>query len=142
MSTEEPVIVNEPEPEPAPPQDDPEPPPADDNEPHLFDFVLEKAMKAIKDREINATTMLSIIVILMQIVDSYKTKPPLPGTEKKDLVIRVLNKIIESRDLSDEDEASIKFIVSKLAPQLIDTIIDASKNKFNLNKNGGCCTIV
>lgn len=113
-----------------------------EEEPNLFDIVLDGAMKKIRSGDLDEDLILDCIIIVMELVDQYSKNDPVPGPRKKDIVLKVINTIIDEK-VKDQDKAvKIKFLVSTLGARFIDNTISASNGKFKFGKKGGCCTIV
>ena len=85
----------------------------------------------IKDDSINVNNLLDLAVTGMEAVEDITT---LSGSEKKELVIMVIQKLIKESDILDDDKKSLLGTITDIIPKAIDIIIQISKGKTNLNK--------
>lgn len=86
--------------------------------------------------EVNGKNILTnpagVVADAMSVVD----KEDIPGSDKKSIVIEAL-KLIIGRFVTDE---AIAKVIVELLPSMIETIIDVSKNIYEINKKEKCCT--
>ena len=82
------------------------------------------------DTKITLSNIVKIITQCMKIVQTFKK---LNGTEKKDLVIDVVQKLIRDSDHNEKLEDALIEILEKIGHPMIDAVIIASKGKFFRN---------
>jgi len=99
-----------------------------DNE--LIRKVYDDAKVAFGSEQLNASTVITLSVRLMELVEKL---PNIDGPEKKRIVIEVAKMIVNDSDLSDEDKANVNLIIDLTLPMVIDSIISASRGQFTLN---------
>ena len=87
---------------------------------------------------LSAGTIIMIMVDLMKIVDTY---PNLNGSQKKQLVLEVLNLVIDELPMSQDEQSGLKHLVEKTLPTVIDVVIDIDKKKLKI-KIQKCCNFV
>lgn len=87
---------------------------------------------------LSAGTIIMIMVDLMKIVDTY---PNLNGSQKKQLVLEVLNLVIDELPMSEDEQEGLKQLVEKTLPTVIDVVIDIDKKKLKI-KIQKCCNIL
>lgn len=111
----------------------------------LIAEVYNTATSGIRQRRLSAGTIISISAQLMQIVEQY---PALSGTQKKEVVIAVIHKIIAASDLTDQEKMDLTFIVDTLLDVTINFIIRAYNGEIPFINNiaakvnkcwGKCC---
>jgi len=98
---------------------------------HLVDELFESLVDAVGDEEINAGSIITIASLAMVIVERQRH---LSGDDKKALVIELLHKLVNSRDMSSKEKRKINLVIDATVPSVIDTIIDASKGGLDVNK--------
>ena len=96
-----------------------------------IDKLYKLAKKWIKNNsEINFSNISSFTIHLMELVqDIIKKKNN--GSYKKDLVLKVLKKIIDEMEM-EKDKASL--LLETIIPNLIDQIVLVSRGDINFNK--------
>lgn len=114
-------------------------PPTNDPQPTIYDILLMQVKESIKSKKINQSTIISIIVIAMQLINKNNS---ITGYEKKQLVLQVIKEVINTQDSLDQtDKMSLNILVDTVGSNMIDNLIAASKGKLNLKKNNKCCII-
>ena len=98
--------------------------------------AIEELYNIIYNKNISSKNILTYVVLLMKIMDSYKT---LKNVDKKKIVIFVINKFIDY-NITDVTEAKmLSSFVNKLLPNIIDTICKIDKREILIkNKLSGC----
>nr|QBK86362.1 MAG: uncharacterized protein LCMAC102_01570 [Marseillevirus LCMAC102] len=110
--------------------------PSSDIQPQ-FDEIYSKVLKTIKTKNIQVSDLVIIATSAMTIVQKY---PILTGTEKKTLVIDIIQKIINKTDLLPENQKQpASFFIEFTLPTLIDTIVSAYNHDIDLKKLGVGC---
>jgi len=87
-----------------------------------LDKLVDEISGMVAEEQVTTLNVLSICIHLMQIVERY---PNLSGPEKKDLVIRVLTKVITDKG---GDMA-----IMALVPSFIDSAISIEKDKIHIS---------
>lgn len=95
------------------------------------------------ENNLNTLNIVTIIVTLMQIVDKFKD---VKGPQKKVVIITVLDKYVrESMDATKEETKSIRLIIDKTIPTLIDTLISVDKKTLSIKRRNYirylCCCL-
>lgn len=88
---------------------------------------------------IDENNVIDYVLRVMTLVEQNKS---LSGFEKKAVVIEVLTKLVDlTSNLNDNSKASLKIIIKVVVPNVIESLISASKGITSLNKkkNGGGC---
>ena len=87
----------------------------------------------------------SVIIMITTAMVEVEKITSLTGPQKKELVIHVIGRLIDEIPSNQEDKAAIKSAFVLFAPSIIDTIVAASRGKYNLNlasrTKKGCCII-
>jgi len=100
----------------------------------IFNDVYDEAEKIVNDEPLTTKNVISLVTKIMQLVEKING---MDGEAKKALVIDVLVKVFETSNLDVETEESISNLIEYSLPDLIDTIIAASKHQFDLNSTVG-----
>ena len=104
-----------------------------------FDKCYSTILKTINTK-ITLSNIVKIITQCMKIVQTFKK---LNGTEKKDLVIDVVQKLIRDSDHNEKLEDALIEILEKIGHPMIDAVIVATKGRFfrnfNFNKLKALC---
>ena len=99
-------------------------------------FIVDVESKAIVEsiaetlENFSLDKLMDILPRLILHVENYKN---LSGLEKKNLVIRMLNHIIDITDCSGDDDIWDP-IVKRLVPSIIDSMIKVENKKLRLKK--------
>ena len=104
----------------------------------MIENFAQTLIESFKDKHIDENNIIDFVVKAMMLVETHKK---LSGQNKKNVVIKMLLRLIELTTLDENRKSSLKFLIENLAPNMIDTIVSASKGVLNLNKNGKkfCC---
>jgi hypothetical protein len=111
----------------------------------LVQEVYHTATNGIRQRRLSAGTIISIGSQLMQIVEQY---PQLSGTQKKEVVISVIHKIIEASDLTSQEKEDLTFVVDTVLSLVVNFIVKAYNGEIPFVNNivekvtncfGKCC---
>lgn len=97
----------------------------------------------IQSNGLTSENLLYIITNLMHMTGQYKT---LSGTEKKEIVVLLINQVIDETDMEKVNKDILKLMMITVVPGAIDTIIDVSKGGYKFKDNTkllsiltGCC---
>lgn len=98
--------------------------------------AIQELYNTIYNKNITSKNILTYVILLMKLMDTYKT---IENVNKKKLVIFVITKFIQY-NVSDVNEAKLlNSFVEKLLPNLIDTICKIDKREILIkNKIKGC----
>lgn len=104
----------------------------------MIENFAQTLIESFKDKHIDENNIIDFVVKAMMLVETHKK---LSGQNKKNVVIKMLLRLIELTTLDENRKSSLKFLIETLAPNMIDTIVSASKGVLKLNKNGKkfCC---
>ena len=72
-----------------------------------------------------------IVLVLPELIKHVEKIKELSGLQKKDLVIKLLNKVIDKTDLPGDDNI-LDPILKSMVPNMIDTLIKVDKNQIKL----------
>jgi hypothetical protein len=98
--------------------------------------IVETFVDAI-DGDFDMDTVMELVPKLIKHVQSYNK---FTGPQKKKLVIKMLNHIIDITDTPYVDDATWDPIMKKLVPKLIDTLVEVNNGKLVLKKRK--CTLL
>lgn len=99
----------------------------------LVSTLINQVEASIKDGEVNAVNLLPLCILTMQLAE----RTTLKGTDKKQLVMIIMNKLVEKY------KGNIALL--GLLPVFIDKAIALDKDQFHIQeriKNSNCCVIV
>lgn len=104
----------------------------------IIENFAQTLIQSFKDKHIDENNIIDFVVKAMMLVEIHKK---LSGQDKKVVVIKMLLRSIELTTLDENRKSSLKLLIETLVPNMIDTIVSASKGVLNLNKNGKkfCC---
>lgn len=104
----------------------------------MIENFAQTLIESFKDKHIDENNIIDFVVKAMMLVETHKK---LSGQDKKNIVIKMLLRLTELTTLDENKKSSLKFLIETLTPNMIDTIVSASKGVLNLNKNGKifCC---
>ena len=94
-----------------------------------FENEIAQIKELFKYRELNAGSMSLLLMKVMGAVDKCKK---LSELEKKGLIIRTVNKLIE--DIIPGEDVPIELILKQMVPDLIDNIYEYTRVKNCLPK--------
>ena len=103
-------------------------------------FVVDVESKAIVESMVEALDnfsvdkLMDVLPKLISHVENYKN---LSGSEKRTLVIKMLNHIIDITDCPGDDEIWDP-IVKRLVPSIIDSLIKVENKQLKLRKKPKC----
>ena len=116
----------------------PTPTPANANTENKVEVTLDIESKAIVETFVDAiegdfdlNSVMELVPKLMKHVQSYKK---FTGPQKKKLVIKMINHIIDITDTPCVDDATWDPIMKQLVPKLIDTLVEVNNGKLVLKK--------
>lgn len=95
----------------------------------IINEVKTQTLEFVKFIDINTKNLNKVVVHCMELVDKYKI---INGEEKFHIVVKIMDEIVNTLDIEDEDKENIKLLL----PNTIETISKVSKSGFNVkNKN-------
>ena len=92
--------------------------------------IVETFVDAIEG-DFDLNSVMELVPKLMKHVQSYKK---FTGPQKKKLVIKMINHIIDITDTPYVDDATWDPIMKQLVPKLIDTLVEVNNGKLVLKK--------
>ena len=92
--------------------------------------IVETFVDALEG-DFDLNSVMELVPRLMKHVQNYKT---LTGPQKKKLVIKMINHIIDITDTPYVDDATWDPIMKQLVPKLIDTLVEVNNGKLVLKK--------
>jgi hypothetical protein len=95
-----------------------------------IDIISSKVIQLFKNREINSTNWMMLVINVMQCVEDVVD---LNGNEKKELAIEVIIKIIPELNKKN-NEIVDKLLNRESLTSTIDLVISTSKGQLDLNK--------
>lgn len=98
--------------------------------------IVETFVDALEG-DFDLNSIMELVPRLMKHVQSYKS---LTGPQKKKLVIKMINHIIDITDTPYVDDATWDPIMKQLVPKLIDTLVEVNNGKLVLKKRK--CTLL
>lgn len=108
----------------------------------LYPIEVEALYSAIKNHcqksDIDTTTIVSITITLMQVIESYKK---LTGNQKKSIVLHTLQKYVNDEVVNLNNKIKILSFINKLLPPIIDTFISIDKQDIQIAIKS-CCNLV
>jgi hypothetical protein len=85
-----------------------------------------------KTKAVNASNIIILVTLLIKCVENLcKDKS---GTYKKDLVLKVLTKVVSESDLEPDAKASLMILIQTSIPVMIDTMISIAHENIDLGK--------
>lgn len=97
--------------------------------------IYDQIATAIRGRSITASNVVAIATQCMVLVQTY---PMLSGSEKKQIVLTVLHKLVDEAKLPESDASTIHVLIDTVVSSAIDAIKDAFKHKINLDSPASC----
>jgi len=108
------------------------------------DIVAEKVRAEMRKQKIciSKSTIIGVMRIAMEVIEGE----PVKGSMQKDLAISVIGDIVDNSSLDNDEKQLCRMLVDGgLLSDTIDTIIDATRGKLNINKvksiGARCCVI-
>jgi len=111
----------------------------------IFNILYKEVLSTIHKDSLGVSDLIPIATKIMELVQA---QPRLSGSNKKELVLSIINKIIISSGLvPPESQLMCQTITSTVLPIAIDTIVNAYQGKINLSKPSesgktNCCEIM
>ncbi len=107
------------------------------NDKSLVDSLYDQVLSHIRSKQIKVRDLVVIATKAMELVQKV---PELTGSERKNIVIDVVVKIVDDSNLlSGEDEAAALMFIEMTLPTLIDTVVNAYKKHIDLKKIKTSC---
>lgn len=85
-----------------------------------------------EDLVVNSTSVVRLCWIAMELAEK---NIHLSGSQKKDLVLFLLNSLVDDKVEVVTEKLLLKQIINRVVPALIDTIVDVDKRKMKLKSN-------
>lgn len=107
------------------------------NDVNQVEILRLEIKKILNGEKMSASNVMFILVSLMQTVESFNN---LKGVNKKHLILSVLNKYIEEEVEDEDEERTLKLLVSMTLPSAMDMLVSIDKKelKIKLSKLCGC----
>tara|TARA_A100001015_G_C14991058_1_gene713977 strand:- start:405 stop:1400 length:996 start_codon:yes stop_codon:yes gene_type:complete len=105
----------------------------------IVDSLVDRCVTIIRVNQYDAENVIInipiIVGMIMSIVENYKN---LSGTEKKNVVVKVIKNLIGSRiptfiDLNESHNKKLELVV-QIVPSIIDVLIDVANGRYNINE--------
>lgn len=100
-----------------------------------IDFCFQKILSLYKDKELSVSDWIALVTSIMEIVEDV---PDLSGPEKKELVIAVTSKTIDTLVKDEDTKRELQYLLNSSVPFFIDVIVMATKKILNINKIKKC----
>jgi hypothetical protein len=84
---------------------------------------------SITHKQLSLSNIIPIGSMVMQIVEEY---PQLPGSQKKEVVISVMHKLINDSNLSESTKATLNVIIDTVLAKTIDFVVSAARGEIEL----------
>ena len=98
--------------------------------PPIVKTIVDTVLKRFGDRTVNPQTLMTLVKYTMEVVEATKMK----GSEQREMVINVVEKIVRDAPISDEREKlCLDMISSGVLGQTIDLVVDATNGHLNVN---------
>jgi len=113
-----------------------------DNFVNITERIYKELKRLIGNENLSHSNVIPILLNLMQVVEHYSL---LSGMQKKTLVLKVLDHLIEDQFDDKQEVDKMKLLVQMTLPTVIDTIISIDKKKLQINTKKGirklfaCC---
>lgn len=89
--------------------------------------AIRTLYNSISGKEINSGNIMNYIIYLMKIIDTFNN---VNNTDKKKLVLFVINKFIDINISEENEVAVLKGFVSNVLPHLIDTLVSLDNKEI------------
>lgn len=81
----------------------------------------------------NKKELFAVLVKIMEIIEKYEDAET--GTEKKELALNVLNELIKSAPIGNDDKALLEALINdETVSDTIDIIVKVAKGEFEISK--------
>lgn len=103
--------------------------------------LYKKSREFLADGELSQSEIIRLLPLIMRGVEEYKG---LSGSDKKKIVISVLEKLIDAKVKDKEVSDMLKLLVHTTVPTLIDTLVSIDKKELRIKLQKGlkrifCC---
>jgi hypothetical protein len=109
------------------------------------DDIIQRnhSTKEIKCSIIEEKEIMKLSTIAIQLVEFYELK----GTQKKEVVLSIVETYVDKFILNLDLVKSLKKYIKETIPTFIDIVVDSSKGAYNINKmikkgEDGCCCVI
>lgn len=96
--------------------------------------LIYNQIKEWVDKTKKPTTANIIVLVTLLIKCVEKIAGDKDGSYKKDLVLKVITKVVKESELQEEEKNIIMMFVENSVPIMIDTMIGIAKNNIDLGK--------
>lgn len=97
---------------------------------HLVDTTYNLVKERLGDINVGSSTLLTILRVVMEVVEGSE----ITGSERKQLAITLIKKLVEAAGLGAEELAlCTSMIDGGIIANTIDLIIDASRGRLEIN---------
>lgn len=129
VSEPAPAVVEEPS-----SNEDPLPPVPAPKAPVTLDIESKAIVETFVDAIEGDFDLNSVMELVPKLMKHVQTYGKLTGPQKKKLVIKMINHIIDITDTPCVDDATWDPIMKQLVPKLIDTLVEVNNGKLVLKK--------
>ena len=91
----------------------------------------KKISLIIKEQNVSIENITKVTSISMEVIEDIKE---LNGTQKKELVSKCINRLIEKSHLTQDKKEHLYTLLNDFVPDVIAVIVSASKGELNVNK--------
>ena len=121
----------------------PKKPSLDQSVGQIVDSLVDRCVTIIRVNQYDAENIIInipiVVGMIMSIVENYKN---LSGTEKKNVVVKVIKKLIGERiptfvKLEESHHKKLELVV-QIVPSIIDVLIDVANGRYNINEVVSC----
>lgn len=95
--------------------------------------IIEK-FKEVFEEPLNVKTITDAVICLMKIIEEFSN---LHGNEKKEMLIRTINKIIDDTNVGEMDMI-LDNVLKNIIPIVIDRIVSIEKGELKIKKKYTC----
>lgn len=96
---------------------------------------LYEEIKKTMDGSISRINIVSILLHMMQLIEGYEG---LRGIDKKNVVIRVLNKLVDDTVELQQEKDELKLLISVTVPNIIDVFININLGNIAIKVKTKC----
>ncbi len=99
-------------------------------DPAIFNTVYDKVKAMIVNRTFNAANWIQLVTLCMEVAEVV---PNMPGSQKSELVVDLMAKLIGEIPMADEDRAAVQAILKSALPAIIDVIVQGTLGELAIN---------
>lgn len=99
----------------------------------IFEELYSLAKWALNEKEgvISITNVINLVTSTMESAERFRD---ISGPQKKEVVVNVLDKLVEEIPATQDDKPAIQYSIKLLLPNIIDSIVSATKGQLDLNR--------